>query len=1077
MPLPERPELLKALALLPAVMVTRGRDYLRQGRVQIDAVSARGADALVHGTHTYPVHVAFRQGRVISAVCACPVAHDCKHIAATLLQLLESQPEGVADESAAAEAAQARQLRAARHWLDNLLQSLPQAHRNEEHIRYVLTPGSERGLPVLRLEAQVQYRLKNGKWSTPKRPNLDKVLSNYQVPAYVQPDDISLFRLLSSGSFYRADPLKQPLPLHVGAMVLQLLAQSGRCQLQQQDGPLLHWAGPRDVRIDWQGDDAGMQPKPFIAEGCELIPFDRPCWINAETGECGEAVSPLDAVQLRAVLAAPPLPEAVWVELASCKTAEWGKTGLRLPASARERIISGVAPQPQLAVSRPPGLAADVLLLQPGFAYADAVIKPVPKQPLNHLPDGRLLERELAAEDAWLAALPDSYVWECPALAPLLHQLGPEDRALSAPADVLAFLQHGVAALEAAGWQVTLAGDAALRVLSPESWWAELDEDGEQEDWFGLDMGIVVEGEKISLLPLLVDAIRKAPADYQLAALGEADSLLLPAGGGRFLKLPGERLKPILATLTELFDAEVRTDAPLRLPFSHAGRLADLGDFAWSGGTRLRELGDRLRSFQGITPLAAPAGFQATLRPYQQQGLSWLQFLREYGLNGILADDMGLGKTVQALAHIAHEKAAGRLDRPCLVVAPTSLMFNWQREAAQFAPDLRVLLLHGNDRKTLFGDIAAHDLVLTTYPLLCRDAGILQEQAWHLLVLDEAQAIKNPKSQSAVVVRELSARHRLCLTGTPMENHLGELWALFDFLMPGFLGAEKTFNALFRVPIERQADGERRQQLSRRVAPFLLRRTKEQVATELPPKTEIIRMTELQGAQRDLYETVRLALSEKVRQEVAARGFKRSQIVILDALLKLREVCCDPRLVNLAQARTVQQSAKLEMLLELLPELLEEGRRILVFSQFTRMLALIEDELKQRQISYVKLTGQTKDRATPVERFQNGEVPVFLISLKAGGVGLNLTAADTVIHYDPWWNPAVEDQATDRAYRIGQDKPVFVYKLVCAGSVEEKMQAMKDRKKALADGVYGEAGERAAQLEAGDLSALFSPLE
>ena len=345
-----------------------------------------------------------------------------------------------------------------------------------------------------------------------------------------------------------------------------------------------------------------------------------------------------------------------------------------------------------------------------------------------------------------------------------------------------------------------------------------------------------------------------------------------------------------------------------------------------------------------------------------------------------------------------------------------------------------------------------------------------------MLILDEAQTIKNPKAQAALVAQQIRARHRLCLTGTPMENNLGELWSLFHFLVPGLLGDHKQFQRLFRTPIEKQGDRRRQQDLARRIRPFLLRRTKQQVAAELPDKTEILEHIELVDAQRDLYESIRLAMDAKVRAEIKTKGLARSHIIILEALLKLRQVCCDPRLVKLTAAERVKQSAKLERLMEMLPELIADGRRILLFSQFTTMLGLIETELDKAKIAYVKLTGQTRDRVTPVDTFQAGKVPVFLISLKAGGVGLNLTAADTVIHYDPWWNPAVERQATDRAHRIGQDKAVFVYKLLTTGTVETAILDLQARKQALADGLYDPATNKGVKLTEDDLAVLFAPL-
>ncbi len=521
-------------------------------------------------------------------------------------------------------------------------------------------------------------------------------------------------------------------------------------------------------------------------------------------------------------------------------------------------------------------------------------------------------------------------------------------------------------------------------------------------------------------------------------------------------------------------------DGPaLRLSKADGARLAGLEGLSphWRGGEQLRAFARRLHS-PGAQPGQPPASLNATLRPYQLQGLAWMQTLRELGAGGILGDDMGLGKTLQSLAHILAEKQAGRLDRPALVVMPTSLIPNWQDEASRFAPHLRVLTLTGSGRQKHFAGIADHDLLLTSYALLTRDIAVLREQPLHLLILDEAQHIKNPSSKAAQAVRELQTRQRLCLTGTPLENHLGELWSLFHFLMPGWLGDARRFTQDYRNPIEKHGDEARLAHLRARLRPFLLRRTKEQVATELPAKNEFIHWVELSPAQRERYETLRLAMDRKVRDEIERKGLARSQMVVLEMLLKLRQVCCDLRLLKGDAVATSRgsSSGKLDSLLDMLDELMSEGRRVLLFSQFTSMLALIEQALLKRGITYVKLTGETDDRRTPVERFQAGEVPLFLISLKAGGTGLNLTAADTVIHYDPWWNPAAENQATDRAYRIGQDKPVFVYRLITRGTVEERIRELQARKAELAAGVLEGSGEGGWQLAEQDIEALFAPL-
>ena len=635
--------------------------------------------------------------------------------------------------------------------------------------------------------------------------------------------------------------------------------------------------------------------------------------------------------------------------------------------------------------------------------------------------------------------------------------------------------------LVADGWRVELADSFRHRVIDASGEWdAEVIEEQNGGWWFSLDLGIEVEGERVALLPLLVEALKAMPDPAAgLAEMRGADSLYARLDAGRVVALPFERVASLVSVLVELFDSNTLSDdGRLDLSLGEAIGLAEVEAamrLRWLGGERLRRLASRLGAFAGVASVAVPDGFVAELRPYQRQGLDWLQFLREYELGGILADDMGLGKTVQALAHILTEKHAGRLDRPCLVVCPTSVVPNWTAEAARFAPELAVVSLHGPDRAQRFGLLSSADLALTTYALLNRDEVALLEQEWHLVILDEAQAIKNPTAKATSVACRLRARHRLCLTGTPVENHLGDIWSQFAFLVPGLLGDVRRFARTFRTPIEKRGDAGRQALLARRLRPFMLRRTKAEVAAELPPKTVMVRQIELAGAQRDLYETVRLAMHEKVRRAVAERGLARSHIIILDALLKLRQACCDPRLVKLAQARRVTLSAKLDHLKEMLPQLIEEGRRVLLFSQFTSMLDLIEADLDALGLPYVGLRGDTRDRATPVARFQAGDVALFCLSLKAGGAGLNLTAADTVIHYDPWWNPAVEAQATDRAHRIGQDKPVFIYKLIAEGTIEERMLELQDKKAALAKGLF-DPNRSGASFEAADLELLFQPL-
>jgi superfamily II DNA or RNA helicase len=616
---------------------------------------------------------------------------------------------------------------------------------------------------------------------------------------------------------------------------------------------------------------------------------------------------------------------------------------------------------------------------------------------------------------------------------------------------------------------------------------ADADSDASESTspWFNLSLGMEINGERHNILPFLPELIAAAANSPLDPTTGQPEIppfvyLGNPSGQG-FIRLPTDALKPWMAALLELVGDRMHdfTQDSLKLSRMDALRTgAALGEGAvWDGAQSLQAMVQQLSGHAKLVEVPVPASVQASLRPYQQQGVNWLQFLRAHSLGGILADDMGLGKTLQTLVHIQIEKDAGRLTHPALIIAPVSLMGNWRRETERFCPQLRVLVLHGKDRHAVADTMGEHDIVIAPYSLLQRDRERWLEAQWHLVVLDEAQNIKNASTHAAQVVGQLQTRHRLCLSGTPMENHLGEIWSLFHFLMPGFLGSQARFKELFRNPIEKQADSERLAQLRARITPFMLRRTKAVVANELPPKVETVMRVELSGKQADLYETIRLGMEKSVREALNTKGLAKSQITILDALLKLRQVCCAPALVKLEAAQKVKESAKLEQLMEMLPEMVAEGRRILLFSQFTSMLTLIEAELKKRKIGWVKLTGQSQKRDELIAQFTSGQVPIFLISLKAGGVGLNLPQADTVIHYDPWWNPAVEAQATDRAHRIGQTQSVWVVKLVAQGTIEERILALQERKAALADSMYsGSAARKEPLFNENDLAELLKPL-
>ncbi len=481
-----------------------------------------------------------------------------------------------------------------------------------------------------------------------------------------------------------------------------------------------------------------------------------------------------------------------------------------------------------------------------------------------------------------------------------------------------------------------------------------------------------------------------------------------------------------------------------------------------------------ISTFSNMETTALPKATKAELREYQLKGYSWLWFLYKYGLNGVLADDMGLGKTLQTLTLLQKAKEKDN-KAPSLVICPTSVVFNWEKEIEKFAPNLKFMTLSGAERKKKFNDIEKYDVIITSYALIRRDIDELKKIKFRYVILDESQNIKNATSQTSKACKTLDSYHRLALSGTPIENKLEELWSVFDFLMPGFLFDANEFNHRFVNPIVENEDTEVQKRLKSQIYPFILRRMKRDVAKDLPDKIEAVAYCELTPEQKDLYLQVLDSTKEELFKSIETVGLEKSRMSIFSALLRLRQICCHPRLYDKDGQLGINDSGKFEQLQNMLEEIIAEKHRILLFSQFVGMLDIIKAWLEKKGIKHEYLSGKTKDRQAVVERFNNDPtIPIFLVSLKAGGTGLNLTGADYVIHYDPWWNPAVEDQATDRAYRIGQTKKVFVYRLITKNTVEEKIQALKSKKRSLVDSVISIDRNIVKSLTYQDIKDIFS---
>ena len=1028
-----------------------------------------------------------RRGLRLEGDCSCPEGYNCLHVAALTIEWLR-QRERDSDKRNALSA-----------WRSALRRYHPRAARRVapekgECLIYSVSMPVYRDTPLLTVEVSRVRRLKKGGYGKPSRVSPADYAS-YRLREILDGHDeyiLSLLQGLRNGGAART---RVELAGELGALAFGRMVESGRCFVDRSEiGPLM--PGPaREPELRWVSAESGIRlivEIPGLAQDWLLTPTDPGYYIDPVSGECGKVAGELSGALLAQLGQLPPLDPGQASQVARDLVTDEALGALPPPVALDIRPLGDVTPVPRLTIlARGPGkyrYSASLEMVYQGYALSHVMVDAREKLVAGGADDGPdvLVSRDVAAELDAVDTLGNLGFRIRREGDTLLVLSGDNDGAEAVFwAD---FIGQGKSSLESAGWEILTDAEFSLRVLAPERWslasGSSMGANAGGNDWFSVALEVEVDGQKLPVLPIILQWLEGTGGDP--GVLDPDRELLVPVDSHSWIRIPGELVRPVVATLLELLD-DSRESAPeeaiatpvaraplwLELEAALRDQGADIGP--WALPESVRELAARLAGFEGIRPLDAPVELQGKLRDYQRSGLGWLQFLRECGFGGVLADDMGLGKTVQVLAHLIIEKSAGRLSGPSLVVVPTSLVSNWRREAARFAPGLDVLVLHGNDRHARLPDITRSDLVITTYSLLPRDAEYLRGQSFSFVILDEAQWIKNPATKAAKVVFTLDARHRLCVTGTPLENHLGELWSQFHFLMPGYLGSEAAFRRRFRHPIERQGDDMRRAALAARIRPFVLRRTKSQVAAELPDKIEMERLVTMEGRQAALYETVRATMEARVRRAIRDSGITRSRITVLDALLRMRQVCCDPRLLKTTETDTVARSAKLDLLMQMLPELVSEGRRILLFSQFTTMLGLIEDELVAHGITFSKLTGRTRKRDAAIDAFQRGDASVFLVSLKAGGVGLNLTAADTVVLYDPWWNPAVERQAIDRAHRIGQDKTVFVYRLIVENSIEEKIVALQDRKQALADNLIESGGEALPGLDPEELLALFHP--
>lgn len=977
--------------------------------------------------------------------CSCPVGYNCKHVAAVCISYANNTSMESSSSSNHDNRVDETQL--IDNWLNNLKKSFPKGDEielsdNESSKKdYFLT---------YRLQADSSYQkgrlsfykskfLKNGTISKGTKLDFSRIVNEYDCRELKVQKDLEILKLCRAfNSEYRYSRETDVISGKIGATLIRDVIATNRCYLEYKPYPLKLAKDLLHVEYEFKLDKNQYILKSNIdAKRYVILETQKPYLIDPLNNIVHEL--DIDLELYKSLLNVPKIQKnninSVFTKLMSVLPA----VDIKAPKSIATKNIH-TKPVPRIYIKQG--------TFSIDFLYDEYSISYLPRSAHQFFYDKDVrinVQRDFDFEDSVKAKIEElGFVTEV-SNNNLLVSLNDTDKQKQLKV-WKKFLEEDVPSLQEQGWIVEKDEKFSMKFESSvDIVVGNTDEKG----WFNLSFNLEFNGVSQPIAPLVSGIISEFNDFGNLP-----EYIHLEVADNHFVEVESAQIKPIIQTILELFNKQ-DDDGNLKLS-AHDAHLVGFIDekIVWRGSKEILKLSRKLKDFEGIKEVPPPKCLNATLRDYQQQGLNWLNFLYEFKFGGILADDMGLGKTIQTLAHLSRLKEDGSMTNKSLIIMPTSLISNWQNEAKKFTPNLRVLSLHGSDRVEKFDMLDDYDVLLTTYPLITRDEDVFKKQEFMYIILDEAQKIKNSKTKMSIAIKKIKAEHRLALSGTPIENHLGELWSIFSFVMPGLLDTHSEFKKHYQSPIEKDGSYERQNILNKRVKPFVIRRTKEKVAEELPPKSEIVKYAEFGDKQSKLYESIRVTMEKRVREAVLAKGVGSSHITMLDALLKLRQVCCDPSLLKLEQAKKIKESAKLELFLDLVDELLESGRKILVFSQFTSMLSIIETKLKQKKVSYTKLTGAIKKRQEAIEKFTSGRADMFLISLKAGGVGLNLTEADTIIHYDPWWNPAVENQATDRAYRIGQDKAVFVYKLIVENTIEQKILELQERKQKLQDSIY-----------------------
>ncbi|MEA1953058.1 MAG: DEAD/DEAH box helicase [Campylobacterota bacterium] len=1042
---------------------SRGYGYYKNNHVvdyQIYGSVFEGFKVLskVDGSRVYTQNITFSHldNMHIEAECSCPVGYGCKHAVAVLFQMMKNQNL-------------VHRKSDAKLWLDTFLNI-------QKSKQAVVVPNREHFL-IFRIFEHTHTDFEFYKAKILKNGNLSKgtKLAKDNMFYYVQYDwkyefltdkDRELINYLTNTENQRDNYQFED---EYGFLMLKKLCETKRCFFGKNNKPLSFVNLPKTLNFEWVESDEISSLEHNLSENEFLIHQTiPPLCIDTQNNTMYQIHTQYSTEELECMLKAPTFSKDEVEKVIEEVVSKTPDVAFPLPKSFEIEEIT-TSPKPLLYLYAEQNENHSIHIMELHFAYGeyDMNAYPLNESELLFYDTKRIkVIRDNQLESTYINTLESlGFIYESQVKGYLSFAKPSMQEAIER---WRIFIDEKVTILREEGWEIEIDPSFNFNFEYVDNISVDTTESSENSSWFELSYSVDIGGRSVALLPIVVSLLDEFDSIDSLPP-----KLNLSLEKGTFLHVDTEEIRPIMKTIFELYD-KVEEDKLLIKPYdAHILDFDAQSHVTWKGSSELQALSKKLKDFQGIKSVEPSTHLNAQLREYQQFGLNWLNFLHSFNFAGILADDMGLGKTVQTLAFLQLLKEESKITKPVLIVMPTSLIGNWKNEINKFTENLSYLELYGIDRADKFKKINTYDIILTTYGLVQRDKEKYDKEHFSYIILDEAQKIKNPKTKLAQAIKGLHATNRLALSGTPIENHLGELWSIFDFLMPGFLESLSYFKSYYQNPIEQENSITKQNVLNKKIAPFILRRTKNEVVAELPPKTEIIKKAIFGKKQATLYENIRITMEEKVRDAIKGKGLSRSHITILDALLKLRQVCCHPSLLKLESAKGIKESTKLAMFLELIDELHAEGRKVLVFSQFTTMLTILENEIKKLNIPYTKLTGATRKREEAIDKFTKGDAEIFLISLKAGGVGLNLVEADTVIHYDPWWNPAVENQATDRAYRIGQDKAVFVYKLIVENSIEEKILELQEKKKSLQDGIYKDKKDKEEKFSGDELVELL----